>query len=313
VRDDRVPPAIPDRSLPAGPPLYAWFSGLVEGARGGDDGALHAVASRIERLGLGRTDLELDGPRFSLLLTGETVRGGRLDDATKQAFLGELEALVRVVGEDRPLESTLRCTEVHADQAVDTLFGIQDGEVRPLSRLRPLEAEDRRRAPHDPTAVPELEQLGRRRALVILAIVFVLGGLAVWRSGILTRLASADPSRFTIVTTEFGERLSVSVERSVGSYVVEIRRGPTYPDTDERLAEWQARTSGARERIAYQAIAAGDTVYVHLLGEESRRLSTASAELQPLVVGASEFVTVRLPGRHDATGIALSPVEAWGR
>lgn len=313
MREDRVPPAIPNRSPPIGPPRYAWFSGVVEGSRGSNDGPLHAVSSRIEQLGLGRTDLELDGPRFSLLLTGETIRGDRLDDACKQSFLGALEELVRVVGDDRPIESTLRCTEVHSDQAVDTLFGIQDGVVRPLSRMRPLEGEDLRHAPPDPAAVPELDQLGRRRALVILAIVFVLGGLAVWQSGIIERLASADPTQFDLLTTEFGERIAVTVEQSFGSYVVEIRRGPTFPDDDEKLAQWQGKLSGARDRRAYQTLAAGGEVYVHLLGEESQQLEMASVDLLPIVVGTSEVVIVRIPGRHDATGIAVSPVGAWGR
>jgi len=313
MADPRTPPRVPDLSAPSGPPAYAWFAGVVEGDRGGTDGGLHAAAAAIERLGFGRADLELEGARFTLLLSGETVGGERLDDAGKRSFIAALEELARAAGIARPLESTLRCTEVHADRTVETLFAIEGGRVRPLSRVRAVDAEDRRRAPRSTGAPPELDSLGRRRAIVIVLSLVAIGAISVWRSGLIGRLLSPDPAALPILTTEFGDRLAVTVRHDFGDYRVEIRRSPAFPDTDEELALWRDRLSGARERIAWQALSGEGTVYVHSLGEGSRRLHTVSVNLRPLIVDGSEVGIAHLRGDPRTTGFAISPVESWGK
>ncbi len=310
---DRTPPAVPDLSPPAGTPTYAWFGGVVEGARSGDDGPLYAAASAIERLRLGRADLEIEGSRFTLLLTGDSISGDRLDDSTKQQFISALEYLVRVAGTERPLESTLRCTEVHSDRTVETLFAFEARRVRPLSRVREVDSQDRRHALRSPEAIPELLSLGRRRALMVAAILFVIGALAIWQSGIIDQLRSVDPNGLPVMTTEFGERLSVRVVRSYGNYQVEIRRGPMFPDSDQKLDIWEERSSGGRERVARLALAGEGTAYVHLLGEGSMGLETVRVDLRPLIFLEHGVVVASLRGNPRTTGFAISPIEEWGR
>jgi hypothetical protein len=310
---DRTPPAVPDLSPPVGPPRFAWFGGVVEGARSGDDGPLHAATSAIERLGLGRADLEIDGTRFTLLLTGETIDGTRLDESTKEQFIRAIEDLARAAGSGRTLESTLRCTEVHPDRTVETLFAVEERQVRPLSRIRGVDSQDLLHAPRPSDVQAELESLGSRRALLIGSILVVIGGLALWQSGIIRRLTSVDPVGLPILTTEFGERLSVTVVRRFGDYRVEIRRGPSFPDNPQKLAVWQDRISETREGIAYNVITGAATAFVHLLGEDSRRLATVEVDLRSLRVLSDHTVSARLPGHPETTGFAISPVEVWGR
>lgn len=313
MADPRLPPRVPSLDPPAGPPEYAWFSGVLEGERGGGDGALRDASAAIERLGLGRTDLEIEGRRFTLLLSGEPVPGESLDQARKQGFIAALEDLARAAGTARPIESTLRCTEVHPDRTVETLFAVEGGRVRPLSRVRPVDVEDRRHAPRGPELPHELAGIGRRRAVVITLALVAIGAIAIWRSGLVGRLLSPDPAALPVLTTEFGDRLEVTLRRSFGDYRVEIRRSPSFPDTDEELEHWRSRLSGARERIAWQAISGEGTVYVHSLGEGSQRLATDRVDLRPLIVDGSEVVTAKLPGDPRVTGFALSPVESWGK
>jgi hypothetical protein len=313
MSDPRTPPRVPDLAAPSGPPLYAWFAGVVEGDRGGSDAGLHDAAAAIERLGLGRADLELEGARFTLLLSGEAVAGDRLDEAGKHRFIAALDGLVRAAGVTRPLESTLRCTEVHADRTVETLFAIEGGRIRPWSRVRTVDAEDRRRAPHAADAPPEFASFGRRRAVAVLLIVAAIGAIAIWRSGLVGRLTSPDPEELPVLTTEFGDRLAVTVKHRFGDYRVEIRRSPTFPDSDAALALWRDRLVGARERIAWQSLAGEGTVHVHSLGEESRRLHSTVVNLRPLIVDGREVIVARLRGDPRTTGFAISPVESWGK
>jgi len=313
MADPSTPSPPPELSAPTGAPIYAWFDGVIAGDRGGADSALHGAAAAMERLGLGRADLELEGERFALHFRGESVEGDRLDEEGKRRFIAILEEVVRAAGTSRPLESTLLCTEVHSDRTVETLFALRSGHVDPLSRVRPVEAEDCRRAPLTVRAPPGLPARGRWRAVALLLALVAIGAIAASWSGLIDRFTSPDPSGLPILTTEFGDRLAVTVRRRYGEYRVEIRRSPTFPDSEDALALWRDRLTGTRERIAWQALAGAGRVYVHSLGEGSRRLHTATLDLRPLVVDRHPVVAARLRADPRTKGFAISPVATWGR
>ena len=86
-----------------------------------------------------------------------------------------------------------------------------------------------------------------------------------------------------------------------------------FPGTDEKLAVWEDRVSGARERMAFLSLAGEGTAYVHLLGEDSKQLATVEVSLRSLIGVRGQVVTARLPGHPDTTGFVVSPVEVWGR
>ncbi len=311
---ERPPPPLPDLEPPVGEPAYAWFEGVLEGTRGNDDHPLQSAAGTIDGLRIGRADLELDGPRFSLLLTGATVLGRQVDDSAKKQFLGALEIVAACAGRERPIESTLRCTEVYQDRTVETLFGVEGGAVRAVGRVRAISTEDRRRDPRAEVVIPPAQLRDhRRRALIVGFLVLAIGVLVLWQQGWVDRLRSVDPAELPISAPEFGTRLTVSVERSFGNYVVTVGRGPDFPDSDEKLNLWRDRLSGARERMAHQTLAAGGDVYVHLLGRDSNRLRTVKIDISPLVLDVDDAVTGMLPGHPDTTGFALSSTEVWGR
>jgi hypothetical protein len=302
-----------DLPAPSGPPAYAWFAGVMRGDRGGADGALHDAVASIERLGVGRAELELEGSRFLLRLSGETVAGERLDDAGKRSFLAALEECLRATGAGDSLDSTLRCTEVHAGCAVETVFEVDGGTLRPLSRVRGVDLEDLRRAPLSFRPSSTIAVRSRWRAIAMLLALLSIGAIAVWRGGIIGRLRSPDPSALPILTTEFGDRLAVTVRHEFGDYRVEIRRSPTFPDSEEDFALWRERLGGVRERIAWQALSGKGTIYVHSLGEGSRLLHTEAVDLRPIIAEGSRVVVARLRGEPRTTGFAISPVESWGK
>ena len=311
---ERPPPPLPELEPPAGAPLYVWFEGVIEGFRGPDDLPLRNATDTIARLGFVRADLELDGPRFSLLLSGAPVGGNRIDDDGKKSFLAALNQIALAAEGERPIESTLRCTEVHLDRTVETLFTVEQQKVRALGRVRPISSDDRRRDPRAEVAVaPEVRRDLRRRGWLLGALFITVGVLFLWQQGWIDRLRSVDPDGLPVSAPEFGTRIEIKVERSFANYVVHLSRGPDYPHTDAKLDLWQERLSGARERMAHQAIATGGAVYVHLLGKDSARLRTVKIELAPLVLGTKVSVTGLLPGHPETTGFALSSTESWGR
>ena len=79
--------------LPVGPPRYLWFAGILEAPRpdASRDGNLRRIAGEIDRLGLGRAELELDGGRFSLLLGENSLKGEKITDAARVRFLELLQ------------------------------------------------------------------------------------------------------------------------------------------------------------------------------------------------------------------------------
>ena len=175
-----VPPDSPPESsedlaggLPTGPPLYLWFGGILEGKRrsSDDDATLRGIVDAINRLGLGRAELEIDGGTFSVLMVETTLAGDRVRQEQREAFVRHLQEILDTVGPAAGVESTLRCTEVFADRTAESLFAPMGAEMRSVGRLRETNESDRRHAPVSESAIGSgLSRIGRRNALITLAL-----------------------------------------------------------------------------------------------------------------------------------------------
>ncbi len=315
-KQPKTPPVPSELEPPVGSPRFAWFGGVLEGDRSKEDASLEAAVRRLADLGFGEVDLELDGPRFSVLLSGPAVKGEGLTVDVKERILRTLQEVVAAAGDGRPTESTLHCTEVFEDRTVETLFGLRGEELCAISRVRPMTAEDVARDPQRISSSAlgeEINRLGRRRAIFITASLVALAAMFVWREGYIETVFSVDPIDFPVEYEEFGTRLLLTAERSWGSYRLEIVRGPTFPDSEQEIQAWQDQFESPRDRAAYQAVVGSAPLYVHLLDEESARINTAKVDLRPLFLGSSDHVVVTMPGSRRGASFVISPSETWGK
>ncbi|MCA8976569.1 MAG: hypothetical protein KDC98_17745, partial [Planctomycetes bacterium] len=130
--------------------------------------------------------------------------------------------------------------------------------------------------------------------------------LTAWTSGLVDRLLSANAQGLTVETGEFGDLLQIDVENDWGNYEVEIRRGPSHPDS---AAAWEAlATAAANEAARLHAVVVreGQDLYVQLRDDKDRMLAENKVNLRPLVTAADGTATVRLPGRITASRVVLS-------
>jgi hypothetical protein len=293
--DDAPPPLDP------GAPRFAWFDGIVEG-RLGDAAAVREAASRANETGFGRMDVGVDGGRFSVLMDDTTVLASRMTDENRRALADALNAIAAAAG--GPVESTLRCTEVFANEVRETLFLPDGGAVRALTRTRPVTDADRFR---DPDAVaPPPPSMGRGRLAVVLAVLLVGFGVAAWTSGWVDRLLAAKTESLSVDTGPFSDLVAVSAEKSWGNYDVTLRRGPGYPVTNDRLAELRAKAGTPAERAAIDAVASGGDVWVRLEDAKGHGLAATRTDLRALLAAVDRTSEAELPGRMTAARIRLS-------
>ncbi len=299
------PPAVP--KAPEGPVRYAWFGGILEGRRPQDDGALRAAVAELNADGPVPADLEVEGGRFTVLLGERTLEPSELSSERLTVFVDLLQRLVEASADPERIESTLRCTEVYAREAVETVFAPVAGEVRCVSRVRALNDEDRRRAPVAARPAGPAFDLGTRRALLIGALFLIAFGLFTWRSGIVGRWMSAEAAGLARETGPFGTLLAVEVERMwPGDYRVVLRRGDDYPLTTDAVSALQTGAGSPVELAAVNAVAEGDAVYAQLLNHDGEVLASDRLELRPLLGDADAEVEGKLKGRISAATVRLA-------
>jgi len=292
---------------------YAWFGGLLDGRRG-DDARLQQAVADGNRLGLARIDLDLDGGRFTVLFDDNAVGGDAMTPEKAEGLLAVLNEVVAASAEPGGVESTLRCTEVYADGAVDTLFTASGGAVECLSRPRELGAEDRTHAPREAPPLIELPRMGRRQALGLLALLLVTFGLLGWRYGVVDIVAGRSADALEIDPGPFGDTLAIEVASHWGKYRVTLRRGDDWPaDT----AAAQALIDGAGDveaGAAMRAVADGRGIWVQVRDGQGRVLESAEVELARLMRADEDErkVEVTLPGRYSARSLTLG-LESGGK
>ncbi len=290
------------RVLPTGAPDRLDIDGILEG-RVGDDVALRAALTGLDRCGFGKFQCEFTGGRFSLLPRDTELPGQGLDGAAQARFLDQLGAVVAaaVVGS---VESTLRCRMTFPDQVVDTLFAVRGGAIEPLSRQMPRAPGERAHAAGQPPAMPF--GLRRREALLFGPILLLVGVFLAWQSGLVDRVLAARAESLTVATGPFAQMLRLQVVRSWGRYEISIQRGATFPADPRALAALREGAGSLSERAACEAVGDGGTVWVQLRNHDGRVLDAVRVELRALLADDQTPVETQLSGRIGAAAITLS-------
>lgn len=301
---------------PHGTASYLWFGGIVEGPRRDPslDVKLRAVTSGINQLRLGQADLELDGGRFSILLNDETIPGERADNAKREQFLALLQDLQDSVADAGVLESTLRCTEVFAEKTVESLFAPVGQQMRSVSRVREITAEDRRHAPAQQVKTSELAKMGKKKAIAILLLLVVTLSLYTWQTGLIDKIFAESGSQLEVEMSGLGRILTVEVSSSWGNYVIEIRRGESFPVNTQEREALLAATTDLAEQALLRTVVDGGTIYARIEDEENKVLRAQVLDLRPLLsigigIGNGDTdkkVVVKLPGMIRAWKLRLA-------
>jgi len=291
---------------PGGAPEWVTMDGIVEG-RIGDFTILTAAVRELNALGVSHFELDRDGGKFSLMPDDAQVPGRGFDEEGQSRLLQHLSTLAK--GASGPVESTLRCTMVFAEQCAETLFHAAAPPpagpgIEALTRVRPRQPTDA--PPASPPALPWRKLLMRREVLIAVPLLLLVFSFMAWQSGLIDRLLSASAAGMTVDTDGFGDLLTAEVDNEWGNYLVTIRRGPGHPDTAAAWDELAAAATTESERLHRLVVREGQDVYVQLRDGRDEVLAEAKADLRALVTAADGEVEVRLPGRMAASKVVLS-------
>lgn len=284
---------------------YGWFDGILQGHVGRDPGELRSAVRRLNDVGLTEADLRIEGGRFSILLHEGTVPGREFSEDRATRFRDALEDLVELLPRGESLESTLRCTMVTQEAATETLFGVVQGRVRPVSRKRPLRASDHARSPSH-GQMEALQQLGHGKLLAILALLLVAFAGVAWQTGYIDRAFSPAVARLEVDRGDFEGLLEMEVESSWGRYVVRLTRGERFPETADAVAALLAERESTRAQAAVRLVADGDRIWVQLRALDGSLLAAAAKDLRPLLEEAKAVVELRLDGKIGTRRIQLA-------
>jgi hypothetical protein len=296
---DEAPPVPPP--LDPGEPRFAWFDGIVEG-RLGDASLVREAASRANASGFGHMDVGVDGGRFSVLMSEDTVRARSMTDENRRLFANTLAEIAAASA--GPVESTLRCTEVFRSEVRETLFLAEGASIRALTRTRPVTDADLFRNPDG--GAPPAPSMGRGRLAVVAALLLVVFASAAYFGGWVDRLLSASAETLAVDTGPFADYLDVTVEKSWGNYEVTVRRGRGFPVENARIEELKARAATPADRAALDVVATGGKVWLRLEDTEGHGLAAAASEMRPLLSGPDRSVVEHLPGYMTAARVKLS-------
>ena len=292
-------------SPPAGPPDYGWFDGVLDG-KIADETVLHELARGWTSLMSEEPLLKIDGASFTFLPSDATVDGARMDTASQSSVLATLRRFCKDGARPDTVESTLRCTMVYGEQVVETLFGVVGGDLRSVSRARPVSPSDIARQPR-PTVLPEsVRSLGIRRALTIGVLVLCVFGVTAWRSGWLGRVLALPAEELVFDPGPFASMLEADVQSRWGTYEVELRRGSDYPANATAGQSLIDVAPDNARRAAVALVTRGDTIYVQLINKDTLVLAESEIVLRKLLTDPSGTVHTDLPGRISAVGYRLS-------
>jgi hypothetical protein len=296
---DDAPPVPPP--LDPGEPRFAWFDGIVEG-RLGDASLVRDAASRANAAGFGRMDVGVDGGRFSVLMSEDTVGARSMTDENRRLFANTLAEIAAASA--GPVESTLRCTEVFRNEVRETLFLAEGASIRALTRTRPVTEADLFRNPDG--GPPRESSMGRGRLAVVLALLLVAFGAVAYFGGWVDRVLAARAESLSVDTGPFADYVDVSVEKSWGVYEVTLRRGKGFPVENARIEQLKAKAVTPADRAALDVVATGGKLWLRLEDTQGNGLAATSCELRPLLAGDDRTVVEHLPGYMSAARVKLS-------
>lgn len=283
--------------MPEGAVQELVFGGILDW-RGGDVFEIERVVRKINRLGLAHVELDADGGRCSILFDDKPVPGAKATPTALDQLVDALQELVDASDDPQSAESTLHCSAIHPGEVVETLIGVENGRVTPVSRIRPRLVEE--------TAHNPVRTVAWRKVLPLSAALLIAFGLYAWQSGYLDRVFSAAPAEITVDTGPFGDRLKAKIQRKWGNYEITIRRGTAFPATVEAVTADKENAKGIADRAAITILSEGGTVYVHLVNSRGEQLDSKAVELRPLVEDENGKAVAKISGKIGAAGIRLA-------
>ena len=203
------------------------------------------------------------------------------------------------------MESTLRATEVHREVTVETMFAVQDGELRCMSRPRAVSPGDRGRAPGASVARGPGER-SKRQWWLVGGLTALAGLLVLWRIGVFAALFGPAASDLVVEGGPFGDMLAVEVEDGTLGFDVVIRRGDGYPIKFADIRERLENAATPAERAAVGRVTEGHAVTLALEDDGGERLVEARVSLQTLLDNVErQELRLRIPSAFGAKVLAL--------
>jgi len=283
---------------------YAWFAGILEG-HSGDNDRLRQTVAELNALGSIDADLELDGGQFSVLFDDLTLAGGAFAADLLDRLPRLLQEIVDAARDPARVTSTVRCTVVHEDGVVETLFAPVSGVMRGVSRPRRVKPEDLERAPAA-AAVGNVSGMGPVRSTLIGALMLVAFAMLAWQSGFVERLTSVESSTLTVDNGPFGELLTAEIQPNWGNYRVLLRRGQSYPKDVAQQRQLEEQAATLAERSAVLMLTQGRHLYLRLISDTGETLAYYPVDTRPLLTSDEAPAVGHLPGRSIARSIQLS-------
>ena len=219
-------------------------------------------------------------------------------------FVELLDEIVDSSARPEDVESTVRCVEVYADGAVETLFAVTEGRARPVSQVRALEPDDLAVRPvEEPSA--EILGLGQRQAALLAALLVLAFGLVAWSTGWVDRVRAAAVEEIVVEPGEFEGLLEAELLGSWGSYKVVLKRGPDFPTTPEELTRLEEAAPSLTRAAAVRAAGEGGEVFLALVTAEDELLDEVEADLGPLLGEGPVSLEATLDGHPGAVELVL--------
>lgn len=294
-----------EQERPDGAILHAQFDGILEGYVG-EPGKVEAAVNKINAAGIVEADLELDGGKFTILFDNAPIPGARAGIEKQQRLLELLSELIEATPSPETVESTLACKVVHENGVIETVLSVQNGELRPLSRVRDRDGRDTHSLEQSEQFSAPLGHLGFKKGGLVALLLLLAMGLMAWQSGYVQKILSRPADQLKHDLGPFKGLLDVSIEKSWGSYLVTIKRGPSYPKDAEEADELRLARKDLGERAALDIVTKGNNLYVQLCNEEGKSVQSGEAELRPLLNDKNGKVPVNLPGHLDGYSIRLA-------
>jgi len=300
------PPPPPPGSEPGSTPRSdapdaLHIDGILDG-RVLDEATLHRAVEQLSTAGAGAFRIDISGGRFSVLPAATQVAAGGFDAAAQTTFLDRLQD-VADAAQPGTVETNLRCKLVYNDEVAETLFVMRGHNLEPVTRRRPVTAQDRGPLTSTTTGVAGLS----RKQMLWLAPLFLVASLALmWQAGWLERATATPAAEVLTNTGPFGDMLAVDLTSSWGIYHVTLARGEGYPTTPAALDARRAASETLAARAACDVVGKGDDLFVQLLQEDGTALFQTRCELRPLLTDTAATIETRVPGHSAAHRVNLS-------
>ncbi|HIG04623.1 MAG: hypothetical protein ABGX29_03890 [Candidatus Poseidoniia archaeon] len=288
-----------------GVPQFGWFDGILEG-RTQDSPTIRGIVAQINDLNLVKTDLEIQGSKFSLLMGSEHL--SRMDKVVVrlEALLKLLQQLCDASGESCTIESTLRCVLIFDQSTLEVLMAPVNGTMKAIGRTRPVSEEDRARCAIQTPLKDSISRIGARRAIIIGVLFVVLFGIYALQGDYIDRLFHMSAESLIVETGEFNGLLVMEVDESSGFYIAKISRGDQFP-TDPMSAQLLSETADTiTEKMAVNLVVNGSKIYLQLLDEEGAIIAAEGVELRALVISEDAHVEAKIRARLRAHRLRLA-------